>query len=219
MFLVAVTPRVEHNGNDTSLSTAGSFPELAAARLPPTSEGALASEASWGQLSPQGHGWVSLSLCETTVFGSSSTKNWEKKKNPHPFLPSGELVDTSQNMCAICTQLWSAGTPPSAHLSGVLRASRLPSGGLLRQGECPAERHDFPFLLLLLSRHGWAPYSVAMVGLILQAMGFYLTCASEDEYLHPHASRQGRDRDDTCVGVGYQWLSKTPASSSSTSST
>lgn len=39
-----------------------------------------ASEASWGQLSPEGHGWVSLSLCETTVFGSSSTKNWEKKK-------------------------------------------------------------------------------------------------------------------------------------------
>lgn len=57
-FLVAVTPRGEHNGKDTSLPTAGSFPELAAARLPPTSEGALASEASWGQLSPQGHGWV-----------------------------------------------------------------------------------------------------------------------------------------------------------------
>lgn len=75
MFLVAVTPRGEHNSNDMSLPTAGSFPELAAARLPPTSE-----EASWGQLSPQGHGWVSLSLCKTTVFGSSSTKNWEKKK-------------------------------------------------------------------------------------------------------------------------------------------
>lgn len=117
-----------------------------------------ASEASWGQLSPEGHGWVSLSLCKTTVFGSSSTKNWEKKKkkkNPHPFLPSGESVDTSQNMCAICTQLWSAGTPPSAHLSGVLRATRSPSGGLLTQGQCPAERRDFPFLLLLLlSKHG-----------------------------------------------------------------
>lgn len=46
LFLVAVTPRVEHNGNDMSLSTAGSFPELTAARLPPTSEGALASEDS-----------------------------------------------------------------------------------------------------------------------------------------------------------------------------
>lgn len=83
LSLVAVTPRGEHNGNDTSLPPAGSFPELAAARLPPTSEGALASEASWGQLGPQGHGWVSLSLCETTVFGSSSTKNWEKKKRTH----------------------------------------------------------------------------------------------------------------------------------------
>lgn len=113
LFLVAVTPRGEHNSNDMSLPTAGSFPELAAARLPPTSE-----EASWGQLSPQGHGWVSLSLCKTTVFGSSSTKNWEKKKkkkHPHPFLPSGELVDTSQNVCAICTQLWSrdAAVSPS----------------------------------------------------------------------------------------------------------
>lgn len=44
--LVAVTPRGEHNGSDMSLPTAGSFPELAAARLPPTSEGALASQAS-----------------------------------------------------------------------------------------------------------------------------------------------------------------------------
>lgn len=86
LSLVAVTPRGEHNGNDMSLPTAGCFPELAAACLPPTSEGALASEASWGQLSPQGHGWVSLSLCETTVFGSSSTKNLEeKKKEPTPL--------------------------------------------------------------------------------------------------------------------------------------
>lgn len=77
-----MTPRGNHNGSNTSLPTAGSFPEPAAARLPPTSEGALASEASWGQLSAQGHGWISLSLCETTVVGSSSTKNWGKKNNP-----------------------------------------------------------------------------------------------------------------------------------------
>lgn len=98
-------------------------------------------------------------------------------------------------MCAICTQLWSAGTPPSAHLSGELRASHPPSGGLLRQGECPAERHDFPFLLLL-SKHAWAPYSVAVVGLILQATGFYLTCARED--LQPHTSKQVK-------GQGWHW--------------
>lgn len=80
--------------------------------------------------------------------------------------------------------------PPSAHLSGVLRASHSPSGGLLRQGQCPAERHDFPFLLLLLSKQGWAPYSVAVVGLILQATWFYLMGASED--LQPHTSKWGK---------------------------
>lgn len=79
-----MTPRGENNGNDTSLPTAGSFPEPAAAHLPPTSEGSLASEASWGQLSAQGHGWISLSLCETTVVGSSSTENWGKQPKPTP---------------------------------------------------------------------------------------------------------------------------------------
>lgn len=169
-----MTPRGNHNGNDTSLPTAGSFPEPAAARLPPTSEGALASEASWGQLSAQGHGWISPSLCETTVVGSSSTKNWGEKKTTHPFLPSGELADTSRNMCAICTQLRSAGTPLSAHLPGMLRASRSPSGGLLRRGGRPAERHGFPFLLL--SGHGWAPYGVAVVGLIQCKHWVFLSC-------------------------------------------
>lgn len=90
-----MTPWGEHNGNDTSLPKAGSFPEPAAARLPPTSEGVLASEASRGQLSAQGHGWISLSLCETTVVGSSSIKNWGKKKNRNkkkqPTTPSCHL--------------------------------------------------------------------------------------------------------------------------------
>lgn len=54
-----------------------------------------ASEASWGQLSPEGHGWVSLSLCETTVFGSSSTKNWEKKKKKRTHTPSCHLESQS----------------------------------------------------------------------------------------------------------------------------
>ena len=80
-------------------------------------------------------------------------------------------------------------------------------------------RHGFPFLLLLLTRHGQAPYGMAVAGLILQALGFYLMHASEDGYLQPCASKQGGEGDDTCVGAGYQWLSGASASSGSASST
>lgn len=119
-------------------------------------------------------------------------------------------------MCAICTQLRSAGTPLSAHLPGTLHASRSPLGGLPRRGGCLAERHGFSFLLTTC---GWDPDSVAVVGLILQALEFYLTCASEDGYLQPCASKQGGEEDTTCMGAGYQWLSEAPASRDSPSST
>lgn len=65
---------------------------------------------------------------------------------------------------------------------------------------CPTERHGCPFLLLLLSRQGRAPYGVTVVGLILQALGFHLTRASEDGYLQPRTSKLG-GKGTTPVGV------------------
>lgn len=76
---------------------------------------------------------------------------------------------------------------------------------------CPTEKHGCPFLLLLLSRQGQAPYGVAVVGLILQALGFHLTRASEDGYLQPRTSKQGGEGDNTCGGAGNWWLSGAPA--------
>lgn len=68
-FLVPMTPAGKYNSNDI---TASSFLELAAACLPPTS-----GRGPWPRrrTSSQGHGWICLPLCETTVVGSSSTKN------------------------------------------------------------------------------------------------------------------------------------------------
>lgn len=43
---------------------------------------------------------------------------------------------------------------------------------------------------------------MALVGLILQALEFYLTRASEDGYLQPCASKQGGEEDTTCMVRG-----------------
>lgn len=166
-----------------------------ASHLPPTSEVALALEASRGQLSAQEHGRISLSGMKQLWLALPSSRTGEEKGKQHPFLPSGLLDDTSRNMCAICTQLRSAGIPLSAHLPCTLRASHSPWGGLPRWGRCPA----WLPLLLLLTRYGWAPFP--------QALGFYPMHAREDGHLQSHASKQGREGDDTCMGAGYRWLS------------